>query len=586
MHFLNRIIFALLGLAALATLVGCKPQPQSDVETLSIAFDAAPLTAGPGYSWARYSTALVLASYQTLYEYRYLKRPLELMPSLAADWPVLSDGGKTVEITLLNNARFSDDPVFDQGKGRVVTADDVAYSLLRHFDPSTKARGSSVWRDVIVGINDWSGDYQQLPLGIEVVDEQTIRFRLTSPSPMFLHKLTTDHAAIVPREAEQAYGEQLGQRSVGSGPYQLVSLNSQQAVLTRNPNYHDRRFNLIEHGFDEKRDGADYRLLEGQRLPISDRIEVNFIKSTTSRWVAFDNGDLDVIPINNRFLNESTSAEKPFELSPEMSRRSRLVLGDQTQLSLMRVRMDDADVGVVSDPEKNQRNHKLRCAIRDALDPNERNRLFFANRALAMKGVIVPTLPEFSPVDYVLSPWPTSDGVFESLALEGDLPEIRFGYRQSTNNANNFTMLVNQLTAAGYPRELVKPATYASFGDFINATHEGKHQISTVGWTLSYPDVENILQLFYGPNRSPGANLGNYQNDRYDKLFEQVAMLSPSAERSRLVKQMNDLLWDDCAFFSSLSPAMPMLVQPDLIGKPDRSATMSGRYFKYLGRKQ
>ncbi|MFK7957916.1 MAG: ABC transporter substrate-binding protein [Lysobacterales bacterium] len=588
MHRSFKKLTNVLVVTALVALTGCNSHPDRDADTLSIAFNGAPLNAGPGFSSSQYSSALVLASYQTLFEYRYLKRPLELVPSLAADWPVVTDGGKTLDITLVEDARFSDDPVFDQGIGRTVTATDVAYSLLRHFDTSTKARGRSEWRDLIVGITEWSGDYQQPPSGIEVIDDRTIRFRLTSPSPIFLHKLATHNSVIVPREAEEAYGEKLGHHSVGSGPYQLESLGSQRAVLTRNPNYQPRRFNLDEVGFDEARDGADYRQLEGQFLPITDRIVVHFIEQMMARWITFDNGDLDVIPVTDRFLADRASPKNPSERSAELANRSRLVLGDRTQVSLIRVRMDDADLGFVSDPVKNQRNTRLRCAIRDALDPTDRNRLFFEGRALALNGVIAATLPEFTANDYVISgpPSPAATDVFLALAEEADLPEIRVGYKQSPINADGFTWLENRLIAAGYPRELIEAKTYATFGEYINSTHDGKHQISTVGWTLAYPDVENNLQLFYGPNRSPGVNLGNYQNERYDALFERIRSMSPSQERSRLVKEMNALLWEDCAFFSSLSPLVPMLVQRQVIGKPDRSAVMDGRYFKYLGKNQ
>jgi len=201
-----------------------------------------------------------------------------------------------------------------------------------------------------------------------------------------------------------------------------------------------------------------------------------------------------------------------------------------------------------------------------------------------MKGAFAPSLPEFSADYFQLPAQQNTPGkaLFGNMAGSGALPKISYGFRQGVVNSGNFDLFRSQLMQAGYPEEQIVAEAYATFPDFLNSTYEGKHQISLVGWTLSYPDVENNLQLFYGPNRSPGANLGNYENSRYDELFERVRNLEPSIERTALVKEMSDLLWEDCAFFSSLGLFTPMLVNHEVIGEPDRSQIMNGRYFQYL----
>jgi len=56
---------------------------------------------------------------------------------------------------------------------------------------------------------------------------------------------------------------------------------------------------------------------------------------------------------------------------------------------------------------------------------------------------------------------------------------------------------------------------------FQDKTRKGKHQVFWYGWNADYPDAENFLFIFYGPNAksvSDGENQSNYQNPEYDAL--------------------------------------------------------------------
>ena len=46
---------------------------------------------------------IVSQSYETLYQYHYLKRPYEVIPGLAADMPKITEGGKKYEIKIKDN---------------------------------------------------------------------------------------------------------------------------------------------------------------------------------------------------------------------------------------------------------------------------------------------------------------------------------------------------------------------------------------------------------------------------------------------------------------------------------------------------
>ena len=69
--------------------------------------------------------------FECLYQYHYLKRPYQLIPHLAADMPQISEDGLTYIIPIRKGLYFTDDPCFENGKGKELTAHDVVYSWKR-----------------------------------------------------------------------------------------------------------------------------------------------------------------------------------------------------------------------------------------------------------------------------------------------------------------------------------------------------------------------------------------------------------------------------------------------------------------------
>ena len=68
-----------------------------------------------------------------------------------------------------------------------------------------------------------------------------------------------------------------------------------------------------------------------------------------------------------------------------------------------------------------------------------------------------------------------------------------------------------------------------------------------ISWIGDYPDAENFLQLFYSKN-SGGCNRTNYCNPEFDRLYEELAKLPDSPERSVICRKMIKILTDDCVW--------------------------------------
>jgi ABC-type oligopeptide transport system substrate-binding subunit len=64
-------------------------------------------------------------------------------------------------------------------------------------------------------------------------------------------------------------------------------------------------------------------------------------------------------------------------------------------------------------------------------------------------------------------------------------------------------------------------------------------------WYADYPDSQNFLQLFYGPN-GPEPNYTNYRNPEFDELYEEARLLPPSPDRDDLYRLLQGIVADDC----------------------------------------
>ena len=78
-----------------------------------------------------YSLGVASNIYETLYDYHYLKRPVELIPLLAEGLPQISEDKLTYTIKIKKGVFFQDDPCFPDGKGRELKAQDFVYALKR-----------------------------------------------------------------------------------------------------------------------------------------------------------------------------------------------------------------------------------------------------------------------------------------------------------------------------------------------------------------------------------------------------------------------------------------------------------------------
>lgn len=576
-------------------LAACSPGPESGngsgLKTYRHSMDGAPVTLDPVQSATVYTNHMVVNLYDTLYSYKYLARPYELKPSLAEDFPEISEDGLSYTIRLKKGVFFIDDPAFPDGKGRELLAEDFVYSMKRHFDAENRSQGFWLWEGKVAGIEEWKeagADYDQPIKGFEALDSHTVRVNLKKPYPQLVHTLAQGFAGVVPREAVEFYGKEFSIHPVGSGPFRLKSFDSARAVLLKNEKYRQEPIDLAYEGYDASlHAGFGIEQIEGKTPPLVDQLEIHFIAESAARWNSFTKGnETHFLGVPVEQVNTVTETLKPtVTLKPEYAEKYNVTNAVESGFVHVDFNMRMPHIGYNDDPEQNEKNRALRCAIRTAFDWDERNERFYSGIGVVFPGIIVPVTPEF---DENLSRESVSHDLEKAKAMLADagwtpdtLPTLSYGGVASVIQRQFFEQFRGWMLDLGFPREKIVYETFATFGDYNKAVKQAKLDIVSMGWGLDYPDSQNTLQLFYGPHGSPGANNSNYSNPEFDRLYEESVVMQPSPERTEIYRRMNQMVIDDCVSISGLSRNRVMMWHKNVVSYPDRQI-VGGFHIKYV----
>jgi ABC-type transport system substrate-binding protein len=587
---LIRVLFsvAVLALAACGSELE-SPDPVSGFSIYRHSMDGAPISLDPVQASNIYANMMVVNLYDTLYRYKYLARPYQLEANLADGQPQVSADGLIYTIRIKPGVHFVDDPAFPEGKGRAVRASDFVYSIKRQFDPATRAQGAWLWQNRIVGLDEWKengSDYDKDVAGLLALDDRTIQIQLISPFPQLTHTLAQGFSAVVPREAVAHYGQNFAINPVGSGPYRLQAFDNTRAVLVRNRGFRKEPFSLEAEGFKpENQAHLGLERLEGLTPPFTDRIEVEFIAEDAARWNAFTAGELDFIKVPVSQFDQVLESRDPPRLRPDFAANYRLGANLESGFVHIDFNMDDQRIGYHPDPDQDARNKALRCAIIKAFDWPRRNEVFYYGIGQVFAGIIPPVAPEFEPDHDMTSVTRDLAGAHSLLSSygwnPGNLPVLEYGFTSSVTERQMFEQFRSFMSDIGYPEDRVRPLTYASYGDYARAYLNREVMLTTTGWTMDYPDAENTMQLFFGPNSSPGSNSANYDNEEFNRLFRASSTMQPSPMRTAMYRNMNRILIDDCATISGISRTLILLWDRDLAMLPDRSF-VGGFFFRFV----
>jgi oligopeptide transport system substrate-binding protein len=539
-----------LGIGLLVAFTGCTKKSADDNRkflSLSIGDDAKSLD--PALCYDTVSNTIMPLAVEGLFEYHYLKRPLELQPLLAEAMPEVSKDKMQYTIKIKKGVMFQDDAAFPNGKGRELKAGDFIYAWKRMLLPELQSPGTWIFDGKVVGWDDYRKKLveakenreallQEPVEGLKAVDDYTIQIKLTQAYPQLLNVLAMGFGAPVAKEVTDKYGQQgLNHRMVGTGPYRLVEyVQGSKAILEKNPTFRGQTYPTEGDDF-SKQNGflAD----AGKALPMVDRIEFQIIKQSQPNWLQFMTGNIDAagIPKDN-----FDAAIENGELKADLSGKGiKLQKSEEAVIWYLNFNMKDKIVG--------GKNSDLRKAISMAINREEYIKKFLNGRGVKAMSIVPRVIDGHTgrtelPNDYNL------EKAKELLAKAGypegkGLPVIKFDLRGSdTSTKQSAEFIQKSLEAIGVKLEIV----VNTFPGYLKKESDGNLQFFLGGWNADFPDAENFLFLLASKNVSPGPNASNYINPAFDKLYNQMAGMSPSPQRNALIKQAEDIIFNDGAW--------------------------------------
>lgn len=499
------------------------------------------------------SAVAIARIYEPLLQYSYLARPYQVEPLLAERLPDVSPDGLTYTFTIRPGIYFQDDPCFvsSNGKGREVTAEDFVYAVKRLADRKNQSVGYWIVSGRIEGLDEFRDrsagseptNYDEVISGIQSTGRYTLQIRLVRPYPQLLWILTMHYVAAVPKEAVDYYGSDFPRHPVGTGPYVLKQWRQNYMLeYVRNPKWRETgRLDLYpETG---TREDAESGLLAdaGLPLPFIDRIIDYVVMDPATKWLMFMKGQLDSSDVSRD--NWDAVLDEDLNVNQELRDRGVTIsTGPSLRLGYFAFNMEDPLVGP---------NQALRQAMTCAFDTKAWITLY--NGRITRPASPIPS--GLAGHDESLNPFPFDLERARALMHEAGFPEgrdpatgrrlqisLELGRADDSELRQSAELFAFFMSRIGIQINL----NYNNGPAFYEKLERRQAQMFFLSWIGDYPDAENFLQLFYGPNASPGPNRCNYRRGEFDAWYDQVKVMPDSDERTRIYRKMAEIVVEDC----------------------------------------
>ena len=472
---------------------------------------------------------------------------------------------------------------FEHTGTRELVAEDYVYQLKRLAHPHLHSPILGLMSEYIVGLKEYAAKLKQVAQrtpegqwidlraldidGVSVVDRYTYRIKIKGKYPQFVYWLAMPFFAPIPVEADRFYAQRgLSERNinldwypVGTGPYMLTVNNpNRQMVLERNPNFPGEPYP----GEGEPQDAALGLLADaGKPMPLVDRVVFSLEKESIPYWNKFMQGYYDASGITSDNFDQviQVSGGGDAQLTPKMQQQGiRLDTSVATSIMYIGFNMLDPVVGGQS-----ERARKLRQAISIALDQEDFISIFLNGRGIAAQGPIPPGIFGYregeAGINRYMYDWVNGEPRRKSLdhakrllaeagyangidAQTGKPVTIYFDSTLTGVGAKaRSDWLIKQLQSIDL--QLVIRTT--DYNRFQEKMRKGTAQLYYWGWNADYPDPENFLFLFHGPQgkaRFSGENASNFADAQFDRLFERMRAMENGPERQALVDELVEIL--------------------------------------------
>lgn len=421
------------------------------------------------------------------------------LPGVAEKWEVSDDG---LEYTFyLRDAKWSD--------GKPITAEDFAYSWERALNPDTAADYAYQLFYIKNATKYYSGEASADELGIEVIDEKTIKVTLEGPTPWMMQIFAFPTMFPVRKDIVEANPDTWALEAstfVCNGPFKVAEWKHNEVVtLVPNENYWDAGRIKLE------------------------KVNVTLINEESTALAAFEAGDIDAADSIPNTEIPRLQAEMPdeFMILPQ--------LGIYYYTLNNRVKpLDD---------------ERVRRALSYAID----------RKAIVETVTLGGQLPATAFVPYGVG------------AGGEDFREV--GKKYFPEDGSKIEEAKQLLAEAGYPNGEGFPKLTVSYNTHENhkriaeaiqqmwkknlnidveltntewAVHlknleEGNYQIGRIGWLGDYAHPMTFLDLFI---KGSGNNYSGWNSDEFDELIAKAKVETDMAKANEYMHKAEDIFMD------------------------------------------
>ena len=501
-----------------------------------------------------YSNTITSQIFEAPLTYDYLARPVRLTPATAAAMPELSPDFRRLTVRIRPGIFFADDPAF-KGQRRELVAADYVYAIKRYFDPRWSAGDLYIFEAAgMLGMAELRSealksrkpfDYDREAEGLRAPDRYTLQIVMKSPNPRFIYNLATPAlTGAVAREVVESYGNDIGAHPVGTGAFRLASWRRASRIeLERSASWRGEAYAGTPAA--DPRAQRIAQRIAGRTLPLVERIVVDVIDEQQPRWLAFLNGQLDLIEVPGGF---NPLAVPNGKLAPFLARKQvQLDLATNPDMSMTFFNCTDPVLGGL-EPER----VALRRALALSHDSAEWVRLIRGGLAIPAQSVVPPATSSYDPAyrsemsehnpakaralldtfGYV-----DRDGDGWREQPDGSPLELRFGLLQDTSSRRVGELWQRALASIGVRVRF----EIAGWPEMLKKARAGALQSWGYAWSAQSPDVDLFLGIAYGPNAAE-VNDAHFALPAYDRLYERQHALPDGPEREALILQAKNLL--------------------------------------------
>lgn len=514
-------------------------------------------------------------SYEALFQYHYLKRPFEVIPSLADGMPEILSKGLIYRIKIKKDVKYHN----RNGhlpENRTVKVDDFFWQIKRLAFTPLKSTGSWLFTGRLKGFDEFKEKvgtsvelfYKEEIEGLKKINDHTMEIHLNKPDPNLIYFLSMHFTTPVPLELIKKFNNDLKTVMVGTGPYEYIGLKNEVYSFKKFQAFHEEYY---PSSGDRYANTEELLKSSKERLPFIENVEFRVVHGEEKRWSEFVDGNIDILDVPKKQLiklsNPSSQTNLKFRedgiIVKHFSRQTTRWLG---------FNMNDPVLG---------KNKKLRSAIAHIIDHEKYIEVLTNNTNLKSNSIFNPSIQGYLPehrLPYSYNIEKAKKLLKESGYSPGELTLTYSTRGKQDVHIEEANFLKDQLALIGIKLNI----NIIEFTQFLKLGRSGKLQFWTDNWIYDYPDGENLLQLLISKNH-PGINKSGYSNEKVDKLYEKLSKTLDRNDRFKIMYEIEKIVEDDLPWIMLMYESTYIIQQKDI--KNFRKSFFIRNFIKYLQKK-